>query len=795
MLKRLYAKIKQSRIWRYTLPLRKIGWQVRRLAKAFKKRLKDTLKKFKSMKIFKKKKKKMNPLKMLRSVQPRNIDELKTEYHTKGLDNVSDTFVLYRIIGNDLYPRHKKGQSRENLQFVLENEPDLENCDKQWIVNRIIDHEEEKAVIELLEKHEQQFIHIPFRLEEYQNINWDTDCFPEPAYLASVKFQKLDSAQRNRAIEATYRLKNNYVMNNNGARNVALRAGKERAKWVLPWDGNCFITHSAWKQICEDVTAKPYLKYFVVPMTRITDNNQLPLDTLTPDPVEEPQVIFRSDSNEEFNEQFCYGRRPKVEFFWRLGIPGKWDNWLDFPWDQQRRSLSPEASQFGVAGWVARMFSGMGTLEQDNEKSFKDRGFARLDAIVTTLRQVDSLLAGKSADSNTLTSFQSDILDEEVSQYKNKQCSFLMSLIEEHLLSDAEESLQREPYAVTDKTTLPPSGLLNDYWHPAPYWWPNPDTEDGLPYIRRDGERVPGTRMYEADSEKYDRTRVQRVFDDSIILALAWKYSGNMKYAEHAARIFERFFINPNTRMNPHLKYAQVKMGHNGNVGGNIGIIEFKDMYYYLDAVRLLTASGAISETYNAIFNEWLSSYLEWLLRSKQGKNECKAQNNHGTYYDLQVAAIAAFLNNHSVLYETLARAQSRIKQQFAPDGSQPDELTRNTTAHYCCFNFQGWVNLSKIARQWGSDLWSYKAPNGANLVKGSEWLLAHIGLEWPYEQIDTFDADRFYPILFALQGESSHVSRDVDRPGSKYQVKPRFFPHDGIQPYWNLGKGEGTIK
>jgi len=70
----------------------------------------------------------------------------------------ADTFVLYRILGNDLYPRHKKGQTRENLQFALETEPQFEKCEKRWIVNRIIDKEAEHAVIELLLRHNQQFI-------------------------------------------------------------------------------------------------------------------------------------------------------------------------------------------------------------------------------------------------------------------------------------------------------------------------------------------------------------------------------------------------------------------------------------------------------------------------------------------------------------------------------------------------------------------------------------------------------------------------------------------------------------
>src|SRR4051794_41645702 len=37
--------------------------------------------------------------------------------------------------------------------------------------------------------------------------------------------------------------------------------------------------------------------------------------------------------------------------------------------------------------------------------------------------------------------------------------------------------------------------------------------------------------------------------------------------SEHAARILERFFVDPATRMTPHLCYAQVRKGRNGNKG------------------------------------------------------------------------------------------------------------------------------------------------------------------------------------------------------------------------------------
>ncbi|MEX2415483.1 MAG: alginate lyase family protein [Paenibacillaceae bacterium] len=700
------------------------------------------------------------------------------------MEKSPDTFALYRIVGNDLYPRHKKGQTCENLKFILEHEPELENCEKKWIVNRIIDKEEELAIITQLHHHEQPFIHIPFHEEAYKVIEWDMNCLPDPGYLVSKEFENLDSEVRIRFIAAMYQLKNNYVMNTNGARNKALRDGRSRVKWILPWDGNCFVTRAAWKQIHIDVTASPHLKYFTVPMTRVVNNKQLLADEFTPRPVEEPQLIFRDDSIEEFYEKFCYGRRSKVELFWRLAIPGEWDCWKDDPWDQPRRPKSSEAGQFGAAGWTARLFSGMKKLEQDNKASFKQRGLARLEGIISTLRHVDVMIAGKSADSNTLSMYREDVLKGEERNYRSgKHLPHI-----DQLIADAKEAITRAPYSVTDKKSLPPSDNIHDYWHPAPYWWPNPNTKDGLPYIRRDGKRVPGTHIYEKKSDKYDRSRLQRVFDDSIILAMAWKFTGDKTYAKHGARILERFFIHPDSRMSPHLIYAQVRMGRNRNEGSGTGIIEMKDLYYYLDAIRLLKSAGVIKEDSFTKFKDWLSTYLTWLVQSPQGKKERMAVNNHGTYYDLQVASIADFLDNHPLLFETFIRAQSRIALQFAVDGSQPEELKRATSAHYCCFNFQGWVNMAEIASKWGIQLWSYRAPNGASLIKGAKWLLSYAGKEWPHKQIEEFDVERFLPIWFAVPQHLIKLPKSAKFPKSKYTVKPRFFPHDGVRPYWNLG-------
>ena len=356
------------------------------------------------------------------------------------------------------------------------------------------------------------------------------------------------------------------------------------------------------------------------------------------------------------------------------------------------------------------------------------------------------------------------------------------------LVQEADKALQRSPPSVMDKTETPPSGDKHDYWHPAPYWWPDPSTTDGLPYIHKDGKRVPGTLIYGPNSDKYDRTRLQYVFDDSITLALAWKFTGKKSYVQHAGEILDRFFLNPATRMNPNLNYSQVKPGHKDNRGSATGVIEMKDLYFYLDAVRILEAAQVLSRQQIRTFKKWLSDYLDWILTSAQGIKECSSKNNHGTYYDIQVAALASYLSNRKLLKETLLRSQKRVLDQFAADGTQPHEMKRTITAHYCSFNLLGWLVLAKFAENSQTNLWQYTAPNGASLQQAIKWLLALAGKPWPFPQLEHFNPERLAPIRFITPASIISTQAVAAFPTSKYACTSYFHPHDGIKPYWNLG-------
>jgi len=710
-----------------------------------------------------------------------DIAKLRQKYTERRLHLEPDRFVLYRIVGNDLYPRHRLGVSRANVQFILQHEPPLADCERRWVVNRIVDPAEERAIIDLLERHQQSYLHLPFVQEEYARIGWDLDCFADLEFL--LNFRSSDSPRHfHLSREARSRQsKNAYVMNNNGARNAALRAGRGIAKWVLPWDGNCFLTEAAWAEIRAAVLAQPYLKYFAVPMARTPANGDVLAPGYRPHEYDEPQILFRRDALEEFDPAFVYGRRSKVALLWRLGVPGVWDKWQFAPWDLPKPSLSPEAHQFATCGWVNRLESGQQALEQNDYEARQRRGEARSRAITTLLDRLDEDVMRRRLDTTRLMFYSEPTLDELHAGGPNGPLGEIVASLE----ADAHKAVARGTFSVLDKTGCAPSGDRQDYWHPAPYWWPDPNSPDGLPYIRRDGVRRPGTELYEPGSEEFDRSNLQRVLEGATICALAWRVTGAQLYADHGAALIRSWFLDPATRMNPHLRFAQTRMGSNNNEGNRSGIIEMRDVCILLDAVRLLTRAGTLSEMERTAFGDWLQAYRDWLLASPQGLVECRSLNNHGTYFDLQISAISAYLGDAATLAKGFRRSRARINMQFNPDGSQPYELRRPAALHYCSFNLQGWVNLAALAARCREDLWRHQSAAGGSLARGGEWLTGFAATrEWPYSQPDQFDWHRLVPLQAALAHQSS---REAGNILEQHRASPDYSAHHGIRPYWYL--------
>lgn len=699
-------------------------------------------------------------------------------------------YALIRILGNDLPLRHSQDQTYINLRFTLDHEKEFDDCLKMWVLNRIVDVVKKQKLIDLLTKHGKQYVDIPYDVEAFATVGYCFEDLSRDDYKLTSQYKTDVERIRLTADTAIFRCKNNYIINNNGARNRAFVEGVIHADWVFPWDGNCYVTEQAWNSIISALQKRTDLQYHIVPMVRLLDNQCVLKHNYAPQPTEEPQIIFRKDATLQFNEWLMYGLQPKVELLKRLGVPGVWDNWKRlYPWGSEMHvKHGPYTNNYAWAGWTARLFSGNKAQELDADQ----RANIRRKGIIRFITEHDKAWLYRNFKRGNLAYYDSGLLEKLRSGGGvAQQGPYLNTLVQ--LENLAKKYLVSPLYSVIDKTTLPPSRDIRDYWHPAPYFWPNPTSRNGLPYIYKDGERVPGTRMYEDQSNKYDRTSIQRVFDETTTLALAGDVFLNVEYTEKAVKLIRRWFIDEKTAMNPHLTYSQVVMGKNENRGTASGLIETKDMYFFLDAVKLVRKSDFWSENDEQKMLDWCRSFLAWLNASDQGRHEVATSNNHGVAFDLQTYALAAFIGDIDQMYEIQLRALSRMKGHVDKDGMQPHEMKRTTTAHYTAFNLHLWFNLSVLLRRSAginlfNEVRDYDGVKLKPLENATCWVLNYSAGKWPFKQLDEFDKNRYQHLYHTASRYSSVIARKYQgliEIISKSNVV--FFPHDGIAPYWTL--------
>jgi hypothetical protein len=312
------------------------------------------------------------------------------------------------------------------------------------------------------------------------------------------------------------------------------------------------------------------------------------------------------------------------------------------------------------------------------------------------------------------------------------------------LKRDADRALAGGPFFVTEKELTPPSGDKHDYMSIAPYWWPNPKTSNGLPYVRRDGEVNPER------GQTSDRKRLDNMVQAVKTLALGYFFTDREAYAVQAAKTLRAWFLDAPTKMNPHLRYAQSIPGRNHG-GRADGIIETHNLPEVLDSVALLLGSKPWVETDHEELRNWFNIYLSWLNDSPAGKAEANAHNNHGAWYDVQIASYASFGGRGELAKKIMDEfAAKHIAKQIEPDGRQPRELARTQSWNYAVFNLEALFNAAAIAEKLKIDLWNFRTVDGRSVRSALDWLLPFATelRPWPYKQLSAFQPEKLAPLL-----------------------------------------------
>jgi len=344
-------------------------------------------------------------------------------------------------------------------------------------------------------------------------------------------------------------------------------------------------------------------------------------------------------------------------------------------------------------------------------------------AIIRIKRTGDRAVAVAAADS-----LETAILPLDFTAAKQRVAAAITTTLRDQTMEEAEWALTQQPVTVTASIAARSAGSKHDFYSEGDYWWPDPEHPDG-PYIRRDGLSNP---------DNFVDHRLAMIRFSRIVGALvsAWKLTGDEKYIRHALLHVSAWLIDPDTRMNPSLLYAQAIKGR--VTGRGIGIIDTIHLIEVAKALGILDEAGLLDAPMRQGTKQWFADYLTWLTTHPYGVEEMNAKNNHGTCWVMQVAAFAGYTGNTKLMRQCADRYKTvLLPQQMAGDGSFPLEIERTKPYGYSLFNLDAMATICSLLSKPGADLWYDAMANGRSVGKGLQYMLPFVQdkSKWPYAE------------------------------------------------------------
>lgn len=303
------------------------------------------------------------------------------------------------------------------------------------------------------------------------------------------------------------------------------------------------------------------------------------------------------------------------------------------------------------------------------------------------------------------------------------------------IMAKADQSFKAPISHITDKIAPLSPGDSHDYYSNGDYWWPNPNTPTGLPYIRRDGQSNPEAFLEHRQILRQMRSHVAN-------LAAGYLITQDELYAHRATLWLQEFFLDEKTKMRPHLIYAQAIPGVCD--GRGIGIIDTLHLIDVPVAIQTLkTASCMPPELYMRL-QQWFANYLSWMTTHPYGLEEREAKNNHGVCWHVQAGIFARFTNNEQIIKSLIQRyKQVYLPEQMDLDGSFPAELQRTKPYGYSIFQLDNMINLCQILSTPEENLWEFQLPDGRSIQRALEFLYPYMldKTQWPYDpDVQSYD-------------------------------------------------------
>ena len=284
------------------------------------------------------------------------------------------------------------------------------------------------------------------------------------------------------------------------------------------------------------------------------------------------------------------------------------------------------------------------------------------------------------------------------------------------------------PWSVLDDGLIPPSGDQHDYLSYGSYWWPNPNTPDGLPWIARDG--------YVNPASAGDITSMSTFSQASEALSLAYFMTGNENYAIALARDMRAWFLDPATKMNASQQYALIIPGIEPTAYDSSGFRN--SMRVIFDAAGILEKSPNWTLADQGALQQWATDFVNFVDTSDEGQAQFDNPANHGTSFDVNKAILSLYAGDTQKAHDAIETYMLyRMPGQFNEDGSFVYEMQRADNLLYTRYHLSVIADLALMAKNYfpDLDLWNYTTPQGMNLRQAFDFAIPYFEnpSSWPY--------------------------------------------------------------
>lgn len=319
----------------------------------------------------------------------------------------------------------------------------------------------------------------------------------------------------------------------------------------------------------------------------------------------------------------------------------------------------------------------------------------------------------------------------------------------ELLLSEADRLCRTPPESVVSKPTPAPGGDAHDYLSLAPDAWPTLRRTGGSGWQQRDGNLNPA-----AQRDDYDAARLARMTDRCLTLGAAWYFTGQRVYAQAAAEQIRCWFIDPETRMRPHLNYAHSVPGDLAGQGS--GLYETASLWKVTDSLGLISTSGMMDAEDLAALRLWFGTFSDWMFNSPSGFEGYVWHDWRGTSHDAQRALYRLFCGDGAGAANVIRHGLTlRLAAQFDREGRQAAALDSDRPFSASLRNLEAHLLLNRYAEQVDIDRWN-RVCCGRRVRAGLEYLLPFMREPdlWPWRDRVSDEQTRVQRVLLqALRG------------------------------------------